>query len=160
MESLFEAAIALRKAGKYNESRALLRPFLTHQEMAGRAHLLFAWSYDNQGKAKEAVAHYRLAIEEDLSEVDRFEALFGLASTLRSLGSYDEALTFFEQTIVLYPEAQEVQPFYAMCLYNLGRHKEATSNLLHLLVSTTDSDAIKRYQQAIRLYADDLDKSW
>jgi len=47
-----------------------------------------------------------------------------------------------------------------MCLYNLGRHKEATSFLLELLVSTTNSEAIKAYQSAISLYAKDLDRTW
>jgi tetratricopeptide (TPR) repeat protein len=73
---------------------------------------------------------------------------------------YSEALTYFEQTLSEYPNSVEVQPFYAMCLYNLGRHKEATSLLLELLVSTTNSDAIKEYQRAISLYAKDLDRTW
>lgn len=96
-----------------------------------------------------------------LSLVERFDALFGLAaSTYRSLGMYSEALIYFEQTLNEYPSSIEVQPFYAMCLYNLGRHKEATSLLLKLLVSTTNSDAINEYQRAISLYAQDLDKTW
>lgn len=47
-----------------------------------------------------------------------------------------------------------------MCLYNLGRHKEAIALLLELLVSTTNDESIKAYQQAILLYAKDLDKRW
>lgn len=73
---------------------------------------------------------------------------------------YSEALSYFEQTISEYPSCIEIQPFYAMCLYNIGRHKEATKLLLELLVSTTNSNAIKEYQRAISLYAQDLDRTW
>ncbi|MGY5611693.1 tetratricopeptide repeat protein [Vibrio brasiliensis] len=78
----------------------------------------------------------------------------------RSLGQYQQALGYFEQTMDEYPKSLEVQPFYAMCLYNLGRHKEATSLLLKLLVNTTNSEEIKQYQEAISLYAEDLDRTW
>jgi tetratricopeptide (TPR) repeat protein len=66
-------------------------------------------------------------------------------------------LRYFESALSEYPNAIEVQPFYAMCLHNLGRHKEATALLLKLLLATTNSEAIKGYQRAISLYADDLD---
>ncbi|MGL5307032.1 MAG: tetratricopeptide repeat protein, partial [Aeromonas veronii] len=108
----------------------------------------------------EAIGHYLSSLSGTLSSVERFDALFGLASTYRSLGNYSESLVYFEKTISEYPESIEVQPFYAMCLYNLERHKEATSLLLRVLVSTTNSAAIKEYQRAILLYAEDLDKKW
>ncbi|MFM2601024.1 tetratricopeptide repeat protein [Vibrio fortis] len=160
MESIIKQAIELRKESKYQESRALLRTILNDDTFAAKAHLQIAWSYDNEGKEQEAIDHYLSSLSGSLSSAERFDALFGLASTYRSLGMYSEALTYFEQTLSEYPNSVEVQPFYAMCLYNLGRHKEATSLLLELLVSTTNSDAIKEYQRAISLYAQDLDRTW
>jgi tetratricopeptide (TPR) repeat protein len=160
MESIIKQAIELRKESKYQESRALLRTILNDDTFAAKAHLQIAWSYDNEGKEQEAIDHYLSSLSGSLSSAERFDALFGLASTYRSLGMYSEALTYFEQTLSEYPNSVEVQPFYAMCLYNLGRHKEATSLLLELLVSTTNSDAIKEYQRAISLYAKDLDRTW
>ncbi|EKO3678234.1 tetratricopeptide repeat protein [Vibrio sp. A8-1] len=160
MESLIKQAIELRKKAKYQESRALLKTLLNDEGYSAKAHLQIAWSYDNEGKEQEAVAHYLLSLSGLLSSVERFDALFGLASTYRTLGMYSEALSYFEQTLSDYPDSIEVQPFYAMCLYNLGRYKEAISLLLELLVSTTNSDAIKEYQRAISLYAQDLDKTW
>ena len=160
METTISQAIALRKEQKYQESRDLLATLLSDENLAAKAHLQIAWSYDNQGKEQQAIEHYVLSLQGKLSSVERFDALFGLASTYRSLGRYTEALSYFEQTMSEYPQSLEVQPFYAMCLYNLGRHKEATSLLLELLVSTTNSEAIKEYQRAISLYAKDLDKTW
>lgn len=160
MESIIKQAIDLRKEGKYQESRDLLESLLNNDDYAAKAHLQIAWSYDNEGKEQEAIGHYLSSLSGILSATERFDALFGLASTYRSLGNYSEALSYFEQTMSEYPDSIEVQPFYAMCLYNLGRHKEATSLLLELLVSTTNSDAIKEYQRAILLYAQDLDRKW
>ena len=160
MEDIIKQAIDLRKAAKYQESRALLETLLNDEDYAAKAHLQIAWSYDNEGKEEEAIGHYLSSLSGTLSSVERFDALFGLASTYRSLGNYSESLVYFEKTISEYPESIEVQPFYAMCLYNLERHKEATSLLLRVLVSTTNSAAIKEYQRAILLYAEDLDKKW
>ncbi|MFC0174467.1 tetratricopeptide repeat protein [Vibrio comitans] len=150
----------MRKEAKYRESRALLASLLNNDKYSARAYLQIAWSYDNEGKEKEAITHYLSSLSGILSSTERFDALFGLASTYRSLGMYAEALSYFEQTLNEYPSSIEVQPFHAMCLYNLGRHKEATSLLLELLISTTNSEAIKTYQRAISLYAQDLDKTW
>ena len=157
MHSIVEQAIALRRNQQYKESRALLAPLVDDIQYGAIAHLHTAWSYDNQGLEHEALPHYKSALEGILSPHDRLDALLGLASTLRSLGEYSEALHYFESALSEYPNAIEVQPFYAMCLYNLGRHKEATALLLKLLLATTNSEAIKDYQRAISLYADDLD---
>ena len=130
MESVIEKAIELRKAGKYEKSRVLHATLLSDEEFEAKTHLQIAWSYDNEGKEQKAVSHYELALLGSLSEIERFNSLFGLASTFRSIGRYDEALQYFEQTLSEYPASGEIQPFYAMCLYNLGRHKEAIALLL------------------------------
>ncbi|NVK74879.1 MAG: tetratricopeptide repeat protein [Oceanospirillaceae bacterium] len=133
---------------------------MTSKVYAAQAHLHIAWSYDNEGKEQQAIQHYLASLDGELKDIERFDALFGLASTYRSLGVYDTALAYFEQILNEYPDSIEVKLFYAICLYNLGRHKEATSLLLNLLLSTTNSDAIKQYQRAIELYANDLDETW
>lgn len=162
MESVLKEAIALRQSGQYEESRRLLSTLLPEfrsiEDWSAKAHLQIAWSYDNEGKEQEAIAHYESALSGLLSKEERFDTLFGLASTYRSLGCYEEALQYFEITLCEYPDAIEAKPFYAMCLYNLDRHKEAIALLLELLVSTTNDESIKTYQQAIMLYARDLDK--
>jgi tetratricopeptide (TPR) repeat protein len=160
MGSAIKQAISLRKEGKYDESRALLENLLDDVAYKAQAHLQMAWAYDKEGKEQQAIAHYKSALSGSLSHTERFDALFGLASTYRSLGNYTEALKYFELTMLEYPDSVEVQPFYGMCLYNLGRHREATALLLELLVSTTNSESIKEYQGAILLYAKDLDKKW
>ncbi|GEM79157.1 hypothetical protein VSU01S_14020 [Vibrio superstes NBRC 103154] len=150
----------MRKEGKYSESRRLLEGLLLNEHYQGQAHLHIAWSFDNEGREQLAISHYQQALLGKLTSIERFDTLFGLASTFTSLGQYKKALRYFEKTIDEYPNSVEVQPFYAMCLYNLGEHKKATSLLLELLISTTSSEAIKEYQRAILLYAKDLDQKW
>ncbi len=158
--SLIEQAVALRKSGDHNASIALLKPLLDDELYCASASLHIAWSYDQQSQEQQAVPFYQAALKGPLTPSERFDALFGLASTLRSLGDYQNAQHYFEQTLQEFPEHLEVKPFYAMCLYNLGDAKSAVALLLELLVSTTDSEAIQDYQRAIRLYAADLDRTW
>ncbi|CAM3701769.1 Tetratrico peptide repeat protein [Vibrio aerogenes CECT 7868] len=160
MEAVITQAIELRKNGKHQASRDLLTQLLNDNGYSGKAHLHIAWSYDNEGREREAIAHYRSSLSGNLSSTERFDALFGLACTLRCVGDYAKALHYFGQTIEEYPDSPEVKPFFAMCLYNSGRYKEAVSLLLELLVSTTDSQEIQAYQRAISLYAKDLDRTW
>lgn len=160
MEAEIGKAISLRKQGQYIASRNVLKPVLEDALYRAQAHLHIAWSYDNEGKEQEAITHYSEALKGPISERDRFESLFGLACTYRSLGKYDDALAYFEQTLLEYPNAKAVTPFYAMCLYNLGRAKEAVQILLEQLVLTTSSSDIKDYQEAILLYSKDLDRKW
>ncbi|MEJ2766858.1 tetratricopeptide repeat protein [Photobacterium sp. MCCC 1A19761] len=160
MSETIQRAIALRKDGNFEQSRQLLETLLANDELKAKAHLHIAWSYDNQGFESAAVPHYHAALSGELDATERFDALFGLASTLRSLGEYQEAIVWFEKTLALYPDAREVLPFYAMCLYNLGHHKQATELLLKLLIETTNAEEILTYQRAIKLYAQDLDRTW
>ncbi|MFM2484317.1 tetratricopeptide repeat protein [Celerinatantimonas yamalensis] len=160
MDSVIKQAIDLRQAGLFEQSRTLLTSLLNDESYRAIAHLHIAWSHDNEGSEQQAIVHYLEALQGTLTIDQRFDALFGLASTYRSLGCYTEALAYFEYTLSEYPDALEVQPFYAMCLYNVGRHKQATALLLELLVASSDCKAIKRYQRAILLYAQDLDKIW
>ncbi len=156
----FEDAFELRRAGRHEESRALLNKLLIDPMHAQRAHLHIAWSYDNEGLEAQAVPHYEQALEGKLQNDERLDALFGLASTLRSLGRYHEALKRFDEAVAENPESVELVPFRAMCLYNLGRNKEAVSSLLRLLVANSEHPGIKAYSQAIELYANDLDRVW
>ncbi|EHW0654665.1 tetratricopeptide repeat protein [Vibrio parahaemolyticus] len=160
MNDHIKRAIELRNNGDFEGSRKLLTRLLSNEDIAPQARLHIAWSYDNQGLESEAVQHYNAALAGDLDENDHFEALFGLASTYRSLSNYHDAAALFEKTRALFPNAKEVMPFYAMCLYNLGQHKKAVELLLTLLVDTTSSEDILMYKRAIKLYAQDLDRTW
>jgi len=158
MKEAIQSAILLRNEAQYQASRDILENVLLDYTYRAAGHLHMAWSYDKEGNEKEAIIHYIAALKGPISKTEKFDVLFGLGCTYRSLGEYDNALIYFEKTLVEYPNSEAVMPFYAMCLYNLGRSKEAIELLLGTLVDTTNSDEIKAYKKAILYYATDLDK--
>lgn len=156
MEKKLATAIALRVAGEYEKSRELLAELTAVAELKARALLNIAWSYDNQGAEDKAEVCYLAALDAGLEGDDQFEALFGLACTHRCLGKYDLAHACFEEIRAAYPDASEVIPFYALCLHNLGEHDKAMSVMLELVVRHPPTENIKRYQKALRFYAQAL----
>lgn len=160
MNPVYRQAEDLRRQQRFQECRELLYPLLNVPEEAALANLHIAWSYDNEGVEKLAVPYYTQALAGNLSPADRRHGLLGLASTLRCLGEYAWAMRYFEIAATEFPDAQEFKPFQAMCLYNLGRGKEAVALLLKTLLDTTSSQDILDYRRAIALYADDLDATW
>ncbi|MFD2177560.1 tetratricopeptide repeat protein [Veronia pacifica] len=160
MNNIVEQAITLYRDGQSNEAVGLLSGYLTDPEWGSLAHFHTAFAYDRQGDEKKAIPHYRQALLGSLNRKDRFDALLGLGSSLRCLGEYVAATETFELLLSEYPDSQSAQPFYAMCLYNTGRGKEACQLLMKLLLATTDNQEIKAYQAALALYAEDLDQTW
>lgn len=160
MDNRIQEAITLRKTGEYDKSRALLMTVAAVDELKAEAFLHIAWSYDNQGEEAKAVEYYVAALDEGLQDEDRFEALFGLASTYRCLGRYSEAEQMFELVSGEYPEATEVIPFYALCLHNLGKHEQAMSLMLALIAKYPPTPDIARYCKALELYSKYPDKIW
>lgn len=160
MKDVIERAIALRRSQMHEESRALLSDLLLDPALKSQAHLNIAWSFDSEGKENEAIPHYKECLKGHLSKEDRFNALLGLASTLRCLGHFEEASPYFQTLSDEYPDSEAVKPFFAMCLYNCGQPKKAVEMLLSTLLSTTNSDEILAYSTALSLYSEDIERTW
>lgn len=151
-----QRAIALRTAGQYEESRELLRALAKIQTLKAEALLNIAWSYDNEGLEERAAEYYQAALNEGLVGDNRFEALLGLACTLRCLGKYEIAKQRFEDIIRDYPEASEAIPFYALCLHNVGERDRAMRLMLELVSNHPPTPGIQRYARALTFYAQNL----
>ena len=159
MDSRLQTAIELRRQGKHQESRQALHLLVDEPQLRAQAFLQIAWSYDNEGKECEAEQAYLSALNAGLEGEDKFDAQFGLASTLRCLGRYSQARVLFEEIIASWPQASEVRPFYALCLHNLGEHQRAVSLLLEEIVQHP-SARVEPYKEALRYYAQHPDKRW
>ncbi|POP42311.1 anaphase-promoting complex, cyclosome, subunit 3 family protein [Superficieibacter electus] len=159
MDHRLQTAIALRKKGEYEKSRQQLKTLLGEPALTAQAQLNIAWSYDNEGHEREAEHWYICALETGLEGDDEFEAKFGLASTRRCLGSYDQARTLFEDIIRQWPLATEVWPFYALCLHNLGEHERAVSMLLTCIAQSPDIRT-RPYVKALEQYAQNPNQRW
>ncbi|TDP95864.1 tetratricopeptide repeat protein [Leucobacter luti] len=108
-------------------------------------------AHDSAGHEELAVAHYERAIELGLAGTARAELTVQLASTLRVLGRYDEAIALLrasdpDPALGAAPEA-----FLALALHSAGRYDEALAVSLDALIPQ-----LPRYQRSLRGYAAEL----
>lgn len=153
-----EDAIHYRQTGQMEEAKAEFSALYDTYPNDPQINYHYAWFYDNLGEESQAVPHYERAIAAGLPDEDLQGALLGLGSTYRTLGEYEKAESTLRLGINKFPDAKEFVVFLAMTLYNLKQHHEAMSALLRMIAN--DVEGVKPYQRAIRLYADDLDKTW
>ncbi|GIO29730.1 MULTISPECIES: tetratricopeptide repeat protein [Paenibacillus] len=160
IEQKIRQAISLRASGDAEQARECWLSLL--EEEPGNAEIWYqtAWTHDALGLEREAVPYYEEAIRLGLGEESLAGALLGLGSTLRTLGEYGRASEVLEQGLRTFPERREFRVFYAMVLYNLGRHAQAMELLLAEIADTSGDDGIRGYAKAIRFYADKLDEVW
>lgn len=149
-------AIHLRKNKQYEDSRNILFKLSESSSNLGTIFLNIAWSYDNQGLEDQALKYYIQALQEDMTETEKFEALFGLACTYRCLKQYHKSKTIFVKILKDYPLAIEVIPFYALCLISLDQKDTALKLLFNLIIEYPSTQNIRQYQDVIRSYVDDL----
>ncbi|AHJ74808.1 tetratricopeptide repeat protein [Kosakonia sacchari] len=159
MDSRLQAAITLRKQGQHDKSRRALQSLAEEPALRAQALLNIAWSYDNEGKERDAEPHYLAALDAGLTGEDQFEAQFGLASTWRCLGKYAQAKTLFEEIMTSWPQATEVRPFYALCLHNLGEHDSAIAVLLASIIQHPDART-EPYKAVLHHYAQHPHQRW
>ena len=160
IDNLLAEAIQFRTDKRYTEAEVILSELHANYPDNSLINYHFAWLFDVQGKEKEAVPYYEIAINNGLDTDDLRGALLGLGSTYRTLGDYDKSVATLKQGMTLFPEANEFKVFLAMALYNVGDSKEAVSSLLTLLVDVSDDSSIQRFKRPIVLYAEDLDRTW
>jgi tetratricopeptide (TPR) repeat protein len=161
IEAELARAVALREAGALDEARELLLELSSVAPDDSQVAYQTAWVHDALGLEREAVPFYERALDGDgLSSVERRGAMLGLGSTYRTLGQYVEAVNVLTAGALEFPTDRALAVFLAMAQYNAGDAKEAVSGLLTLLVDTTSDQEIRRYERAITLYAEDLDRVW
>lgn len=155
-----EQAIALRQAKDYERARQLFAQL--HQDYSDDAlvNYHYAWLHDAIGEETAALPYYVRAIALGLPSEELRGALLGLGSTYRAIGEYDKSVETLRRGMEEFPQAKEFPTFLAMALYNQGSYHAAVSLLLQTLVDTTDDTGIRRFERAIRLYAEDLDRTW
>jgi tetratricopeptide (TPR) repeat protein len=154
------AAIALRDGGHATEALPTFVSLSERHPDSAEVQYHTAWCHDCLGREGEAVPFYERALALGLTGDDRAGAFLGLGSTHRTLGHYDQALAILEQGVQAFPDDRGLQVFLAMARYNAGQSKAAVSALLLMLADTTGDEGIRRYDRAIRLYAEDLDRTW
>lgn len=160
MKESLDRAIALRKSGKHKESNELLSELVKAFPEDATINYQCAWSFDLLGEEAKAVPFYEKAIDLGLAEKELEGALLGLGSTYRTLGEYEKSKVIFQKGWKQFPDNRAIETFYAMTLYNLGKHDKAMELLLNCIIDTTTDKNILAYKKAIAFYSDKLDQTW
>lgn len=155
-----EQARALRAAGAHDEARAVLVELASRHPDHAIVQYESACVHDFLGFEAQAVPYYVRALALGLPDDLARSAWLGLGSTYRTLGRYEESERTLREGLARFPAAAQMRAFLAMTLYNLGRHHEAMQLLLGVIADTTSDAELRRYERAIRFYADDLDRRW
>ncbi len=159
-EQSIQYAADLRSNGQATQAKEMLEQLIQLHPTQPDVLYQLAWTCDHLGMEREAVPYYEQALAHGLRGEDRPDALLGLGSTYRTLGRYEDSERLLQAAIAEYPERRELQVFYAMTLYNLGRSHEAVGLLLEQLAATSADAGITQYNKAMRFYADKLDQVW
>ncbi|MCM3780979.1 tetratricopeptide repeat protein [Microbacterium hydrocarbonoxydans] len=119
-----------------------------------RAEFERAGARDSAGRPAEAVALYRRALELGLDEEHRPQCVIQLASSLRNLGRYDEALeviTAEEERSADSPYRDAVATVHALVLASGGKPATGLSVALLALVAH-----LPRYHRSMTAYAHEI----
>ncbi|WP_067200440.1 tetratricopeptide repeat protein [Microbacterium sp. XT11] len=120
----------------------------------GRAEFERAGARDSAGRPEEAVELYRRALELGLDEDHRSQAIVQLASSLRNLGRFDEALALIEgerERAGAGPYRDAIAAVHALTLASAGRPAEGLSVALLALVPH-----LPRYHRSMTAYAREI----
>lgn len=154
-----EAARALRRADELEASQARLLALM--EDYPDHPLVLFevGGSYDVMGEEEMAIPYYRRAIEAGLDGSDLQECLVCLGSTLRVVGEYEDAVSILEQAVDEFPDRNSARAFLALAHYSNGDPAQAVSDLLSLLLETTNDQDILAYAETLDYYKDNLDET-
>ncbi len=123
LEVLVRSGMILCRAERYTEALAFFEKALRHD---GTNPVLWnnkGFCLAQLGRYREACDAYRSALAGE--ETDKVEAWSNLAATLVWMGSYGEALHYFNLALAVRPEDPLLLNNAAMCLEKLGRREEA-----------------------------------
>ncbi|MCK2027650.1 tetratricopeptide repeat protein [Microbacterium sp. SSW1-47] len=119
-----------------------------------RAEFERAGARDSAGRPAEAVELYRRALALGLDEEHRPQCVIQLASSLRNLGEYDEALAVIraeEEASADGPYRDAVAVVHALILASAGRPHQGLSVALLALVPH-----LPRYHRSMTAYAQEM----
>ncbi len=116
-------------------------------------------AYDVMGEVEMAIPYYRRAIDAGLAGGDRHECLICLGSSLRMAGESDEAVETLAQAVDEFPQKNSGRVFLALAYYSNDDPYAAVSELLGVLLSTTQDADILAYADTLDYVKDNLDET-
>jgi len=155
-----EDILKLKKEGNLEEARDGILNLLESNPNDSEILLQAAFIHDQLGYTPQAITFYQQALDSNLEEDDRKEALLCLGSSYRAVGLYDEARETLEIGMSEYPNENVFYIFFALTLYNLDEADLAMEIVLTKLLETTSDKSILKYKNALEFYASRLDETF
>lgn len=159
MEIDFKEVFELRRSEKFTEALALLAKMQMDNPQNPDISYQIGWTYDASEQPFKAIPLYQKALELGLSE-DRNGCFLALGSSLRATGKYEDSDSLLSRGLSEFPNDKALKMFACMTAYNVGKNKVAVSDLLKLLVETSNDENIQAYRPAILEYTEDLDATF
>lgn len=119
-----EMALAHIRLQEYDEARPHL-DFAEGRDNGSEISFLRGVCDLNQGAADAGLAHFETALERTPAEDDLARVLLYLATSLKELGRFAEALPHLERAITVDPDELALHNLLGYCHYRLGRHSDA-----------------------------------
>jgi protein O-mannosyl-transferase len=158
-----------RQTAEYHNLVTLYTATLQKNPRCWMAHYNLGIVLSEQGKADQAIDHYRQALD---LRPDYAEAHYNLGRLLVEQGQSDEAITHYERAVAINPADAEAQNNLGVTLFGIGRaddaiahyqkaleiwpdYAEASCNLANALIAKGDFDgAIARYTACLAVLPD------
>ena len=110
-----------RQASIYRDGETFYRHIIALNPQARNAHLNLGKNLEIQGRYEEALAAYRVDVEQH----PNYEVHSRLGVVLNELGRFEEAETHLRRAIALNPQARSAHLNLGVVLYKQGRYEEA-----------------------------------
>jgi tetratricopeptide (TPR) repeat protein len=121
-----EMALAHIRLEEYGDARPHLEQAATADNRAVIAFLRGVCDL-NQGAAESALTHFQAALAEPPEPDDLGRVLLYLATSLKELARYADAVPYLERAAVVEPDELAHHNLLGYCHYRLGRHAEAVA---------------------------------
>jgi tetratricopeptide (TPR) repeat protein len=119
-----EMALAHIRLEEYDDARPHLDQAATADNRAVMEFLCGVCDL-NQSAAESALAHFQTALEQPPDMDDLGRVLLYLATSLKELARFDDAIPFLERAVAVEPDELAHHNLLGYCHYRLGRHAEA-----------------------------------
>ncbi len=147
IEDVWDRADSLSDEELRGEVKALAEEYPS-QDGGGLFELAGSW--DSTGRADKAIPIYQNALDVGLPETKRRQAVIQLASSMRNVGRFDEALELLrgEPTDAADGLDDAVIAFRALVMSDVGQTREALADSLEAL-----APHLSMYQRSVDNYA-------
>ncbi|MDV2581291.1 tetratricopeptide repeat protein [Alkalibacillus haloalkaliphilus] len=158
--TLRQEAFRLKEEGKFSEAQSIFAELVQNYPDDHQVLIAAAYVHEQLEMFPQAITFYQQALDLELSEEERKEALLRLGISYRAVGLYDKAKETLEVGMSEYPSYNPMYVYFAFTLYNIGDYDLAMEIMAQKLLETTNDEDLVKQQELIEFYASSLDETF